>query len=254
MTKGSLDAPSTCSKNGKEEFYSHTHAANSHSLTSGSSNQDELLRAYEYARRHPGALASLSSGAMHYDAPDDGSHHTTESEGSTDPGIRQFTESPPRPNERRQAACITPGSGGGALSKENSSSSNSSSDSSISGGGVGLGRDGGTDEATPVNTPSQGSSSIPACFAVWDRAPLPGRPAGLVVRAGHLPQSKGGQQQQPLPPPPLPTKKGSVLSASTPAPTAASSAAAARSIKKGWASPRLIAPRNDQRPCGDIGR
>ncbi|KAK8771453.1 hypothetical protein V5799_025303 [Amblyomma americanum] len=87
--------------------------ANSHSLTSGSSNQDELLRAYEYARRHPSgsSLQAAGGGAMmHYDAPDDG--HTTGSEGSTDPGIRQFTESPPEPNERRQAACITPGSGG----------------------------------------------------------------------------------------------------------------------------------------------
>ncbi|KAH7952371.1 hypothetical protein HPB52_022045 [Rhipicephalus sanguineus] len=86
-------------------------AANSHSLTSGSSNQDELLRAYEYARRHPpgSSLQASTGGALtHYDAPDDS--HTTGSEGSTDPGIRQFTESPPEPNERRQAACITPGS------------------------------------------------------------------------------------------------------------------------------------------------
>ncbi|XP_049524582.1 TBC1 domain family member 5-like [Dermacentor silvarum] len=69
LTKGSLDAPSTCSKNGKEEFYSHSHAANSHSLTSGSSNQDELLRAYEYARRHPpgSSLQASAGGAlMHY--------------------------------------------------------------------------------------------------------------------------------------------------------------------------------------------
>ncbi|KAL1417702.1 hypothetical protein MTO96_026605 [Rhipicephalus appendiculatus] len=113
LTKGSLDAPSTYSKNGKDEFYSHSHAANSHSLTSGSSNQDELLRAYEYARRHPpgSSLQASTGGALtHYDAPDDS--HTTGSEGSTDPGIRQFTESPPEPNERRQAACITPGSRG----------------------------------------------------------------------------------------------------------------------------------------------
>ncbi|XP_077484140.1 cell adhesion molecule Dscam1-like isoform X2 [Amblyomma americanum] len=239
LTKGSLDAPSTCSKNGKEEFYSHSHAANSHSLTSGSSNQDELLRAYEYARRHPSgsSLQAAGGGAMmHYDAPDDG--HTTGSEGSTDPGIRQFTESPPEPNERRQAACITPGSGG-ALDKDSSTSSSSSSSSSDSAGC--LGPDGGADDATPVNTPSQ-ASAIPACFAVWDRAPLPGR-SGIVARAGHLPQVKAPSQakvqssksqQQPLPPPPLPTKKGSVLSASTPAP--APSAPPARFVKKGLSS------------------
>ncbi|XP_054926091.1 cell adhesion molecule Dscam1-like isoform X1 [Dermacentor andersoni] len=246
LTKGSLDAPSTCSKNGKEEFYSHSHAANSHSLTSGSSNQDELLRAYEYARRHPpGSSSQASAGGalMHYDAPDDS--HTTGSEGSTDPGIRQFTESPPEPNERRQAACITPGSGGG-MSKDSSTSSSSSSSSSSSAGG--LGPDGGADDATPVNTPSQ-ASAIPACFAVWDRAPLPGR-SGLVARAGHLPQVKVPSQakvqpsksQQPLPPPPLPTKKGSVLSTSTPAPTVVPSAPPARFVKKGWPDSRSTRP------------
>ncbi|XP_075747890.1 cell adhesion molecule Dscam1-like isoform X7 [Rhipicephalus microplus] len=237
LAKGSLDAPSTYSKNEKDEFYSHGHAANSHSLTSGSSNQDELLRAYEYARRHPPSSsqqASTSGALTHYDAPDDS--HTTGSEGSTDPGIRQFTESPPEPNERRQAACITPGSRGG-LSKESSSTSSNSSNSAGC-----LGPDGGADDVTPVNTPSQ-SSAIPACFVVWERAPLPGRSA-LVTRAGNLPQVKipnqnkaqSSKSHQPLPPPPLPMKKGSVLSASTPVPTVVSSTPQARFVKKGLSS------------------
>ncbi|XP_064472281.1 cell adhesion molecule Dscam1-like [Ornithodoros turicata] len=186
MAKGSLDAPSTCSKNGKEEFYSH--APNSHSLTSGSSNQDELLRAYEYARRHGGPLGGGPGTEVHYDAAGGGSHNTTESEGSTDPGIRQFTESPPRPNERRQAACITPGSGN--LSKENSTSSSASS---------------GSDEATPVNTPCTGGTSVPPCFSVWDH-------------------SRGSRHH----PPPLPAKKGSASSTSS-----VTATALAKNIKKG---------------------
>ncbi|KAL1417699.1 hypothetical protein MTO96_026602 [Rhipicephalus appendiculatus] len=127
----------------------------------------------------------------------------------------------------------------GGLSKDSSATSSSSSSSSSAGC---LGPDGGADDATPVNTPSQ-SSAIPACFAVWDRAPLPGRSA-LVARAGHLPQVKipsqtkaqSSKSQQPLPPPPLPTKKGSVLSASTPAPTVVSSTPQARFVKKGLSS------------------
>ncbi|KAL1417698.1 hypothetical protein MTO96_026602 [Rhipicephalus appendiculatus] len=133
----------------------------------------------------------------------------------------------------------------GGLSKDSSATSSSSSSSSSAGC---LGPDGGADDATPVNTPSQ-SSAIPACFAVWDRAPLPGRSA-LVARAGHLPQVKipsqtkaqSSKSQQPLPPPPLPTKKGSVLSASTPAPTVVSSTPQARFVKKGCPDSRSTRP------------
>ncbi|KAL3226885.1 hypothetical protein MRX96_024605 [Rhipicephalus microplus] len=124
--------------------------------------------------------------------------------------------------------------GHGGLSKESSSTSSSSSNSAGC-----LGPDGGADDVTPVNTPSQ-SSAIPACFVVWERAPLPGRSA-LVTRAGNLPQVKipnqnkaqSSKSHQPLPPPPLPMKKGSVLSASTPVPTVVSSTPQARFVKKG---------------------
>ncbi|XP_076367083.1 cell adhesion molecule Dscam1-like isoform X2 [Tachypleus tridentatus] len=130
LTKASLDPPSKTGKGG-DEFYSHSQctAPNSHSLTSGSSNQEELMRAYEYARRHPPPSSNYEQtrGLSHTSG-------TTESE-ATDPGIRQFTGSPPKPNERRQGACFTPGLPSSTpVTKRNSSSS---------------------DEVTPVNSPPQ---------------------------------------------------------------------------------------------------
>lgn len=82
-------------------------APNSHSLTSGSSNQEELLRAYEYARRHPPPPIQYDNGHTRGQSHTSGTG-TTESE-ATDPGIRQFSGTPPKPNERRQGACLTPG-------------------------------------------------------------------------------------------------------------------------------------------------
>lgn len=82
-------------------------APNSHSLTSGSSNQEELLRAYEYARRHPPPPIQYDNGHNRGHSHTSGTG-TTESE-ATDPGIRQFSGTPPKPNERRQGACLTPG-------------------------------------------------------------------------------------------------------------------------------------------------
>ncbi|XP_022249790.1 Down syndrome cell adhesion molecule-like protein 1 homolog [Limulus polyphemus] len=130
LTKASLDPPSRKSGKGGEEFCTHSQctAPNSHSLTSGSSNQEELMRAYEYARRHPPPSSnyeqvrglSLVSG-------------TTGGSEATDPGIRQFTGSPPKPNERRQGACFALGiPSSTSVIKHDTSSS---------------------DEVTPVNSP-----------------------------------------------------------------------------------------------------
>ncbi|XP_067123055.1 cell adhesion molecule Dscam1-like [Centruroides vittatus] len=134
LAKTSLDPPSAKSGKASEELYQ-SQAPNSHSLTSGSSNQEELMRAYEYARRHPPP-------ALQYDGIHNrGQSHTsgtgtTESEG-TDPGIRQFSGTPPKPNERRQGACLTPGVSVGASAQTAGNESSTS------------------DEATPVNTPYQ---------------------------------------------------------------------------------------------------
>nr|XP_042900815.1 Down syndrome cell adhesion molecule-like protein Dscam2 [Parasteatoda tepidariorum] len=137
LTKASLDPPSSKSGKASEELYQ-SQAPNSHSLTSGSSNQEELLRAYEYARRHPPP-------PLHYDN-NSNNRTTTESE-ATDPGIRQFSGTPPKPNERRQGACLTPGTQTG----QNTDTSSSASD-----------------EATPVNTPHS-ARIIPSGFGALPR-------------------------------------------------------------------------------------
>lgn len=80
---------------------------NSQSITSGSSNQEELLNAYEYGRRYQ--FQNQSIPAYYYE--DDGDYSKSilsEMETPTDPGIREFTKTPPKPNEKRQAACFNP--------------------------------------------------------------------------------------------------------------------------------------------------
>ncbi|KAG8182320.1 hypothetical protein JTE90_004089 [Oedothorax gibbosus] len=144
LTKSSLDPPSSKSGKASEELYQ-SQAPNSHSLTSGSSNQEELLRAYEYARRHPPPPIQYDNGHTRSHTSGTG---TTESE-ATDPGIRQFSGTPPKPNERRQGACLTPGTQTGASGQNTDSSSTS-------------------DEATPVNTPHQ-TRVIPAGFGALPR-------------------------------------------------------------------------------------
>ncbi|KAF8774513.1 Down syndrome cell adhesion molecule-like [Argiope bruennichi] len=145
LTKSSLDPPSSKSGKASEELYQ-SQAPNSHSLTSGSSNQEELLRAYEYARRHPPPPIQYDNSHNRGHSHTSGTG-TTESE-ATDPGIRQFSGTPPKPNERRQGACLTPGTQTGA--------SGQNTDSSTS------------DEATPVNTPHQ-ARIIPTGFGALPR-------------------------------------------------------------------------------------
>ncbi|RWS17533.1 dscam:-like isoform D [Dinothrombium tinctorium] len=123
MYKGSMDGAPTTSRDYKmclESRDQHPYVyggINSHSLTSGSSNQDELMRAYEYGRRY---------------------NHLKHS----DPGIRQFTKSPPRPNEQRQGICFTLGGGGTDNANNSSSSSSTTSTEEESSSSV-----------TPVNEP-----------------------------------------------------------------------------------------------------
>lgn len=110
MYKATVDAApttsrdyKTCGSSKSRDGYLFGGLMATQSVTSGSSAQDELLYAYEYGRRyqlnHPGP--------MYYD--DDEDQDDTLDDTPTDPGIRQFTKSPPKPNEKRQAACLTPG-------------------------------------------------------------------------------------------------------------------------------------------------
>ncbi|XP_074605506.1 cell adhesion molecule Dscam1-like isoform X2 [Brevipalpus obovatus] len=100
---------------------------NAQSVTSGSSNQEELLYAYEHGRRYQLLQPPMQA---YYD-DDENEYGKSQASGMdtpTDLGIRQFTKSPPRPNEQRQAACLTPGAiGGHHDSSENSETSSSAS-------------------------------------------------------------------------------------------------------------------------------
>ncbi|OWF38939.1 Down syndrome cell adhesion molecule [Mizuhopecten yessoensis] len=72
------------------------------SVTTVSSSRDELLEALENARKNPPP-------PVVYESPQDSSSGPTDSSVATEPGIVQFTQSPPKPNEQRQAACEVPG-------------------------------------------------------------------------------------------------------------------------------------------------
>lgn len=104
---------------------------NNHSITSGSSNHTELLRAYDYGKLHgmhrvqthhqhqPSSYFDASSDVRMLDEDEYtiksnlSQISETPTDPPTDPGIRQFTKSPPRPNERRIGGCFTPGRRGG---------------------------------------------------------------------------------------------------------------------------------------------
>lgn len=91
------------------------------SIASGSSNHTELLRAYDFGKRFiaGGETVTVSDKRPFYQQHHHHLHHLQEgeievygeksnlsevSETPTDPGIRRFTKSPPRPNETRTAA------------------------------------------------------------------------------------------------------------------------------------------------------
>ena len=71
------------------------------SVTTVSSSRDELLEALENAKRHPPS-------PVLYESQPESSSQPTDSSVATEPGIRQFTQSPPRPNEQREASCEVP--------------------------------------------------------------------------------------------------------------------------------------------------
>ncbi|XP_070203454.1 uncharacterized protein [Littorina saxatilis] len=71
------------------------------SVTTVSSSRDELLEALENAKRHPPP-------PVLYESQPESSSQPTDSSVATEPGIRQFTQSPPRPNEQREASCEVP--------------------------------------------------------------------------------------------------------------------------------------------------
>lgn len=71
------------------------------SVTTVSSSRDELLEALENAKRHPPP-------PVLYESQPESSSQPTDSSVATEPGIRQFTQSPPKPNEQREASCEVP--------------------------------------------------------------------------------------------------------------------------------------------------
>eukprot|EP00106_Octopus_bimaculoides_P001607 XP_014769049.1 PREDICTED: Down syndrome cell adhesion molecule homolog [Octopus bimaculoides] len=72
------------------------------SVTTVSSSRDELLEAYENAKRVQRAQPIV------YETHPDFSSQPTDSSSATEPGIREFTQSPPKPDERREASCEVP--------------------------------------------------------------------------------------------------------------------------------------------------
>ncbi|XP_074653669.1 cell adhesion molecule Dscam1-like [Tubulanus polymorphus] len=89
------------STSSSSEKGSHRHSAIS-SITTVSSNHDELMLAYENAKKNP-------PNPLEYEVERAKcSPQPTDSSESTEPGIRLFTQSPPKPDEKRQAACEVP--------------------------------------------------------------------------------------------------------------------------------------------------
>ncbi|XP_059143240.1 cell adhesion molecule DSCAM-like [Physella acuta] len=85
------------------------------SVTTVSSSRDELLEALENAKRNPPPPVLYESendphqdGGTEGDIDPDSSSQPTDSSVTTEPGIRMFTQSPPKPNEQRQASCEVP--------------------------------------------------------------------------------------------------------------------------------------------------
>lgn len=111
------------SSNVEQTYY----GLNNHSITSGSSNHTELLRAYDYGKLHGMHRVETHHHHQQYFASNtdllDEDEYTiksnlsvmSETDPPTDPGIRQFTKSPPRPNERRIGGCFTPGATRGGV-------------------------------------------------------------------------------------------------------------------------------------------
>nr|XP_046914591.1 uncharacterized protein LOC124495287 isoform X1 [Dermatophagoides farinae] len=102
-------------KNSDPIYQSSNVLSHYHSIAScGSSNQDELIRAYEYGKEQKQKLLILQDEVIKQLAQESDLLVAKESsiygrsipisdhESPTDPGIREFTKSPPKPNEKRQ--------------------------------------------------------------------------------------------------------------------------------------------------------
>lgn len=68
------------------------------SVTTVSSSRDELLEALENAKHNPPP-------PVVYESQPESSSQPTDSSVGTEPGIVKFTQSPPKPNEQREASC-----------------------------------------------------------------------------------------------------------------------------------------------------
>ncbi|XP_055958792.1 cell adhesion molecule DSCAM [Patella vulgata] len=71
------------------------------SVTTVSSSRDELMEALENAKKNPPP-------PILFESQNDDSSQPTDSSIATEPGIREFTQSPPKPNEQREASCEVP--------------------------------------------------------------------------------------------------------------------------------------------------
>lgn len=91
--------------NGKlsEDIYQATGLSQCQSVAS--SNHEELLRAYEYGKQQKQKLLKLQDEfieSLNENDNVDNCYLPSDRESPTDPGIREFTKSPPKPNEKRQ--------------------------------------------------------------------------------------------------------------------------------------------------------
>ncbi|ESO90668.1 hypothetical protein LOTGIDRAFT_163888 [Lottia gigantea] len=94
--------PPSCHKSGSgsSDKGSQRHSLIS-SVTTVSSSRDELLEALENAKKNPPP-------PVLFESQNDDSSQPTDSSIATEPGIREFTQSPPKPNEQREASCEVP--------------------------------------------------------------------------------------------------------------------------------------------------
>lgn len=67
-------------------------------MTTVSSSRDELLEALENAKHNPPP-------PVVYESQPESSSQPTDSSVGTEQGIVKFTQSPPKPNEQREASC-----------------------------------------------------------------------------------------------------------------------------------------------------
>ncbi|KAL5020556.1 hypothetical protein ScPMuIL_003448 [Solemya velum] len=95
---GSSHSKSKMSSRGSSDGQRHSVIS---SVTTVSSSRDELLEAFRNAPPNPNDTPV-------YEVQNDSGSQPTDSSVATEPGILMFTQSPPKPNEHREAACELP--------------------------------------------------------------------------------------------------------------------------------------------------